>query len=128
MDSWIAIKQLCKARFQVDPTVLDYIAVYDVLELGARGKSNKVIEVMTGFDSEYIQATLEEFYSFSGLSMNIKVDVRSVYQRHKYNKYRFISFIRSADPVEETVLQKLYYANQYLDKIERLIDDYYGNS
>lgn len=126
MDSWDAIKQICQQTRSVDPVVLDYIAVSDILELAVRGKSVKVIEIMTGFDQQYIRDTLDEF-EFPVFEMNTKVDSREVYKRHRYNRYAFVQRMRSAEELSEWKLRDLFDANIAFDKIERKIEEYYAD-
>jgi hypothetical protein len=127
VDSWDLLKRIYKDRFNVEPILVDYIAVSDILYLCAEGKSNKEISLALDFDEEYIQSVLKQFFRFDGFIQDVAFNVRNLYRKNKYNRYCFLSTARFFDrETTEALLKEGFRVNIIMDVIEKEIENFYA--
>ncbi len=129
MDTWNALKELCKDRLKIDPVILDYIATYPILQMCAEGRAVKTICLSQDLDEQYVRDTLVEFYAFPGFDQDLGFNARSIYERHPYNKYAFVSTAKTLDfMATEEDLVEAFRINILFDEIERKVGEYESSS
>lgn len=127
MDTWETLRQVYSAGHKIDPVLVDYIAVSDILRLCCEGCSNAKIASITDNDIYYVENTLREFLDFDGLSYDLNVNFRNHYKRNKYNKYQCIACVKqSSYTVPEKDLLDLFRINGIYDNIEKKVEEYYA--
>lgn len=94
---------------------------YPVLKLCAEGKSNRSISNRLEISVEEISCILGEHYSFSGFVKDLDINPRIVYNRNKYNQYKFIQECQIFSPLlTDLELRLAFKVNQEFDKVERI--------
>lgn len=125
MDSWNLIKLAYKQAWNIDPIIIDYLAVYDILVLCVQGRSISRICHELNYDPGYVQDVLQEFFLFSGFSFDLDFNSRQLYIRNRYNKYIYLLRARELDNQStDESLKESYRINIIFDKIEREVEKY----
>jgi hypothetical protein len=78
-ETWEFIKSIYKIKFNIPKYVLEYVAVYDILNLCACGYSNKKISSYVNQDVSYIEEVLLDFYIFKGWFDDLDISPLAVY-------------------------------------------------
>lgn len=125
MDSWDLLKSLYKEHLGIEPIVLDYIATQQILKMAVEGRSTKTIAIALDYDEQYIMQTLFDLLYFNGFSGDLGFNARSLFIRHRYNKYAFMSTARTLDhEVSDFELSESFRINSLFDIVERKISEY----
>lgn len=124
---WELIKQMYKKNYDMTEDIVDFIAVYDILDECCQGFSRSSIALHLDFDEEYIKETIKDFLFFDGFEHDIMFNPKDLYRRYKYNKYLYISNAAKFDvSLTEKDCAELYRINQRLGRIEKAMFDYYA--
>ena len=99
---------------ELDPKLLDYIAVYDILRLGVNGLSNVEIADRLGLDVEYVIKTLWEFLGMEGYKESLEFSPLKQYLLYKNRPEQPVAVFSSMCEI-------------YL-QIERKIEEYYARN
>jgi len=106
----------------VNPDVLDYIAVEDILLSHLSGYSlDRILEIYQ-LSKEYVIIVLEEFIKVSPRENALDFNPYNIYKNTAINKQKFINLVRKKS-TEDAL--KLYDACTVLEKISEEIDDFY---
>lgn len=128
-NTWDLLKEYYSKTFGVNPAIVDYIAVHDILELCARGYCVSRIARHIEDDEQYVTDVLKEFFNFDGFEEDIDFDVKPLYDRYKYNKYLFCSRAHELDRIATPLtINELYRINRKLQIIESEIENYYAKA
>ena len=126
---WELIKKFYKERLNVPESIVDNIAVFDILELSAKGFSNLYIAESLQMDKRYVRDVLIDFLKFTGWKNDLDISPIDVYNRCMGNfvcfahEYRTISSMYDRDSVmvAHTVCKEF-------TRIKKGLEDYYNGN
>ena len=119
--------EVFKKRFResnegVNPDILDYIAVEDILLSHLNGYSlDRILEIYQ-LSKEYVIIVLEEFMKVPPRDYALSFNPYNIYKNQAISKERFIEIV-SKKSTEDAL--KLYDACTVLEKISQEIDEFY---
>jgi hypothetical protein len=87
---WDQIKQIYKEKFNVDPEIVELLAVMDILNACVTGLSNKSIAECFDLDEKYIMETLQKYLNFPGWCLDLDKNPLRVYNILDGNYYAFL--------------------------------------
>ena len=88
-NAWLVIQNLYKERYGIEPHLVDYVAVNDILKLCASGLSNKHICKSLDQSPIYVAQVLFHFLGFNGWDSDLDLSPWNVYNRVSGNKLAF---------------------------------------
>jgi len=119
--------EVFKERFRqankgVNPDILDYIAVEDILLSHLNGYSlDRILEIYQ-LSKEYVIIVLEEFMEVSPRDYALSFNPYNVYKNQAVTKERFVEIVSKKSAEDAS---KLYDACVVLEKISEEINDFY---
>jgi len=119
--------EVFKGRFRevnegVNPDILDYIAVEDILLSHLNGYSLERILEIYQLSKEYVIIVLEEFIKVSPRENALNFNPYNIYKNTAVGKQRFIDLVRKKSTEDAS---KLYDACTVLERISEEINDFY---
>jgi len=96
---WEFIQYLYKKYYNIPPRVVDYMAIYDIIEMCARGLSVRSISKRTKLPQKYIKPTIQEFLDFDGWKEDLDLDMYQRYKSLDGDYGMFVSTIRTTSAV-----------------------------
>ena len=119
--------EVFKERFRktnegVNPDILDYIAVEDILLSHLSGYSlDRILEIYN-LSKEYVIVVLEEFIKVFPRENALDFNPYNIYKNTAVSKQRFIDLVRKKSTEDAS---KLYDACTVLERISEEINDFY---
>lgn len=92
---WEFIQFIYKKNYDIPPRIIDYIAVMDIVELCARGKSCKSIAKLLKFSYKYVRSVILEFLNFDGWDKDFETDFLLRYESLDGDYETFVSTVKS---------------------------------
>lgn len=96
---WEFIQYLYKKFYNIEPRVVDYMAVYNILELCARGYSIRTISKMLKLPQKYIKPTIKEFLNFDGWKEDLDLDTYQRYKSLDGDYHMFVDTVKTTSAV-----------------------------
>lgn len=124
MPDWYFIRSFIKRKFNIDETIVDYIAVIDILELCVAGKSNTSICRILDLDKEYLDEVLTDYLSFKGLETDLDFYPIIVYEKARGSQNTFETLCYTLDYFEN--LDELYNACMSYLEVKKEVDKFYA--
>jgi len=121
--NWEVFKERFReANADVNPDILDFIAVEDILLSHLNGYSLERILEIYQLSEEYVTIVLEEFMKVSPRDYALDFNPYNIYKNQAVNKKMFIGIVskKSRENAE-----KLYEACTILEKISEEINEFY---
>jgi hypothetical protein len=125
--SWQTVIDFYKIAFGIPEKVVNFLAVYEILESCCTGMSNDTIAKYLSEDSDYVKGVLIEFLNFRGWDKDLDISPLFVYNKVSGMKELYwASVMAIPDLIPRSYVEKSYsICNKFL-KIERMINKYYG--
>lgn len=123
---WTMIKRFYYDKFNINPMVIEYISVQDILKKCATGYSNKRIANSLNEDVNYISDTILEFFDFYGWEYDLDVNPLALYNRSTgdFERYRQeVSMVSSL--VDSKLLELSFNICKRYNYIERIVRENY---
>ena len=122
--SWKIFKSKFKELYKdVNPEILDYIAVEDILLNHLCGISlDRILETYQ-LSEEYVTMVLKEFIGLSPRKFGLDFNPYNVYKNVAIGQDKFIEIIESKEIEEDS--KALYSACIVFEDISKSIDDFY---
>jgi hypothetical protein len=126
---WELVKNFYEERLHVPKEIVESTAVYDILELAAKGFSNSYISESLQMDKRYIRDALIDFLHFTGWKMDLDISPIDVYNRCSgnftcfANEYELVSSMYNKDEVLIS-----YTVCKAFTNIKKGLDDYYAGN
>ena len=123
---WELTQFIYKTRYGIPYKVLNYIAVFQILNLCAMGYSTKRISLRLGLNLTYITSILQEYLFFEGWNIDLDFSPLAIYKRCNGNYscfyYNIIGFYTCFDA---SAIGFSYRICTVVDIIRKEIDKYY---
>jgi hypothetical protein len=127
--TWDLIKEIYEKNFNVEGTVIDYIAINDILLQCVSGLSNKKISFSTDVDLQYVEATLFTYLGFSGWKQDLDLSPWYVYQSVYGSRFAFEKKINDLTKlVNDDIIDLAYRICSIYDSIKKEIEKFYEYS
>lgn len=125
--SWKDVVDFYRTNLRVPETVVNYLAVYDILEASCTGVSNEDIAGEMSVEVKYVKDTLIEFLNFRGWDKTLDISPLFVYNKTKGIKELYWAAVMAIpDIMPKSYVDKSFTICKRFIKIERTIDKYYG--
>lgn len=117
--NWDLIRALHSEKTHIPPSVVDYIAVEEILRDCAVGLSNTTIASSYNMDIDYVNGCTNYFLEFSGWTDDLSVSPLVFFDNGELEK------LSEFDLSDETIKQARLVCLKY-NRIKELIDEFYG--
>lgn len=127
-ESWGKILELIEGTIKIPRSIIELIAVKDILTLCASGVCNHKIATVLDVDHFYVKSVLIEFIDFAGWSQDLDLNPYSIYANIRANGYGFQEFkneIFALSPYmnDELAIHNAFIICQKLYSIEKKIEE-----
>lgn len=114
--NWLQFKEkFVETHKDLDPKLLDYIAVYDILRLVVNGMSNIEVADLMGCSTDYIEKTNFEFLGILGYKETLEFS-----PLQQYKRFKELAIATGGNGFSDM-------CDRYLD-IERKVEEYYARN
>jgi hypothetical protein len=124
---WKQIVSIYKEKFSADESIINLIAVKDILKLAVCGLSNTSIANHYDFDILYIQTVLKEFLDFEGWDTDLDFSPMLIYKNNTLFGTFFNAVALVSAVSEPNLVQKSFELCEKFSEIERTINANYPN-
>lgn len=122
---WDLIKHFYKEKFNINPDVIEYISVNEILKKCVTGYSNDRIANSVNEPVEYVKDVIKDFFGFSGWEIDLDANPFAIYNRSRgdFNRYKEeISMVSSI--FNDYIIKLSYNICKKYDYIKKIIKDY----
>lgn len=118
-------EQFIKANKGVNPEILDFIAVEDILLSHVKGYSlDRILEIYQ-LSKEYVIIVLDEFIKVAPREYKLDFNPYKIYKNSAISREKFIEIVSKKSTEDAS---KLYDACVITEKISEEIDNFYRNN
>lgn len=122
---WIKFRKFYSELYHIKNSLVDMIAVYEILLFCASGRSNKTIARFLDMEEDYVSDVLEEFISFRGFEYDLDLNPSSIFDRVE-NFEEFVNEVKLVSPLSvDTELILWYSVCTRFNSIRERIDKFY---
>lgn len=123
-NDWYTVRDLIKKLFLISNQLIDYIAVYEILDLSMCGRSNKSISNAIDTDEDYVVEVLNEFLDFPGFEEDLDFYPITLYIKSKGSFNMFETLCCTVDYYGD--IELLYESCKKLVDIKKEVDRFYA--
>ena len=128
-NAWDLIKKIYKKNFDISGSLVDYVAINDILLQCVSGLANEKISFSTDLDLEYVEATLYSYLGFSGWDCDLDLSPWYVYQSVSGNKFAFEKKINDLTKLlKDDIIDLAYRVCSIYESIQKEIEKFYERS
>lgn len=123
--NWEVIQKIYKELFGVEPEVINFIAVKDILRLCCYGMSSKRISSELFVGEEYVTDVLIEYFDFGGWEETLEINPLSLYN----STIEFSDFVKyiedfAEDSINKNLIHAAYEMCKKYEKLKELLKNY----